>query len=126
MPAARLDQRLAGTSSPSSVILPALLALLLALLLAFLALLLALLSPILPTLLAAFLPGSPFPASGSIAASTGPASSAATRLVAAASVSSAHAYLLLRIRLHDGLSCTRSGTDVTPRRNPLSSRERVS
>ena len=103
---------LAGAPSAILPTLPlALLPLLLALLLAFLALLLAfllaLLSPILPTLLAAFLPAFPSPitgtaalTSGSIATSTGlfpttPSSAAFAGLVAATSISSAHAYLLL-------------------------------
>lgn len=76
------------------------LALLLALLLAFLPLLLAFLLALLPPLLPALLAAFPSPASGSIATSTGssptvPSSATLAGLVAAASISSAHAYLLL-------------------------------
>jgi hypothetical protein len=89
----------------------ALLPLLLSLLLAFFSLLL--------TLLAAFLLAIPatartvMPASGPVVTPTfSPAAPAG--LVAAASLSSAHEFLLLLSSLHDGVSCTRSGTGVTP------------
>jgi hypothetical protein len=87
----------------------ALLPLLLSLLLAFLSLLL--------TLLAAFLLAIPaartvMPASGPVVTPAfSPAAPAG--LVAAASLSSAHEFLLLLSSLHDGVSCTRSGTGVT-------------
>jgi hypothetical protein len=110
--ASRLDQVLAGRtiSAPLPALLPfllALLPLLLTFLLALLPLLLAVPLAVLPTLLAAFLPALlaafPAPVPGTVASGsvTTPASSPAapsptafTGLVEAASIPSAHAFLL--------------------------------
>jgi hypothetical protein len=109
-------------------VLPAILSLLLALLLALLSLLLALLLAVLPAILSLLAPillglllAVPAPValiSGSFATPTAfsPAAlfpTAFTALAAVASISPSHAFLLLSIRLHDGVSCTRSRTDVT-------------
>jgi hypothetical protein len=105
--ASRLDLRLAGrtVSAPLPALPPtfllALLPLLLAFLLALLPLLLAFLLALLPTLLAAFLPAllaavpAPVPRTVAPAPSPGaPSPAAFTGLVGAASISSAHAFLL--------------------------------
>jgi hypothetical protein len=105
--ASRLDQMLAGrtVSAPLPALLAAfllaLLPLLLTFLLALLPLLLAFPLAILPTLLATILPAllAAFPAlvPGTVAPAFSPAApspTAFTRLVGAASVSSAHAFLL--------------------------------
>jgi hypothetical protein len=130
LPVSKLDGSLPGLSSAPLVLLalllallPALLALLPTLLPTLLALLLAFLPAFFPTVLAAFLAILPAPVMVPVAA-PGTAAFAMTvavtpspfpALTVFAPVSSAHSPSFSSVRsTHDGVSCTRSRTGVTP------------